>query len=306
MSKVDLLVIGGSGFVGAHLVKMATAAGYRVAYTYANHKAVLPAQAHQVKIEKKGVLEACITDTQPQIIVYCAVPPPRVDSAIHRTVNVEGVHRVIASLDTVAHQTLFVYLSTNAIFSGRQGPYRESDMPDPEARQDVYRAYALTRCEGESAALGNWPNTLVVRTATVNGRDIQGKLNVRLATPVERLLAGHPLPLFCDRYISPTLVDNLVEALLEIIDSDFTYRGILHLAGSQRVTDYEYGCYLAQHLGINEHLVEKVYMADSPLLSNGSRDGSLDTAFTQSLLRTRLLNIMEQLASTFPKTAIGG
>ncbi|MBN1878215.1 MAG: sugar nucleotide-binding protein [Anaerolineae bacterium] len=299
MSKVDLLVIGGSGFVGAHLVKMAATAGYRVAYTYANHRTVLPAQAHQVKIEEERVLEACITDTQPRIIVYCAVLPSKGDHTIHRIVNVEGVYRVLASLDAVAHQTLFVYLSTNAIFSGRQGPYRESDIPDPEARQDAYRAYALTRCEGENAALSNWSNTLVVRTATVNGRDIQGRLNARLAIPVARLLAGQPLPLFCDRYISPTSVDNLVEALLEIIGPDFTYRGILHLAGSQRVTDYEYGCYLAQHLGIEEHLVRKDYMADSPLLSNGPRDGSLDTAFTQSLLETRLLKVAEQLALTF-------
>ena len=306
MSKVDLLVIGGSGFVGAHLVKMATAADYRVAYTYANHKVVLPAQAYQVKIEEMGVLEACVTDTQPQIIVYCAVPPSQGESAIHHTVNVEGVHRVLASLSPATHQTLFVYLSTNAIFSGRQGPYRENDMPDPEARRDVYRTYALTRCEGESAALSNWSNTLVVRTATVNGRDIQGKLNARLAMPVERLLAGHPLPRFCDRYISPTLIDNLVEALLEIIGLDFAYRGILHLAGSQRVTDYEYACYLAQHLGIDASLIEKDYMADSPLLVNGPRDGSLDTTLTQSLLRTRLLRVEEQLAFTFPETAISG
>ncbi len=253
-------------------------------------------------MEEAGILEACIADTRPQTIVYCAVPPPQGENAIHRTVNVEGVHRVLDSLDGASHQTLFVYLSTNAIFSGQQGPYQENDLPDPELRQDVYRAYALTRCEGESAALNSWPNTLVVRTATVNGRDTQGKLNPRLAMPVERLLAGCPLPRFCDRYISPTLVDNLVEALLEIIGPDFAYRGILHLAGSERVTDYEYACCVARQLGVDTSLIEKDYMADSPLLVNGPRDSSLDTSLAQGFLRTRLLGVEEQLAFIFPQS----
>ncbi len=306
MSKVDLLVIGGSGFVGAHLVNLAANADYRVAYTYATHKVALPARAYQVRIEQQGFLEACIAETQPQVIVYCAAPSPRADDATHRAVNIKSVHRVLACLSTTLNRTLFVYLSTNAIFSGRRGPYREDDAPDPKVRQDVYRAYALTRREGEEVASSHWDNTLVVRTATVNGRDIQGKLNPRLAGPYNCLLAGHRLSRFCDRYISPTLVNNLAEALLETITHNFTYRGILHLAGSQRVTDFEYGCYLAQQLEIDEGLVEKEYMADSPLLANGPKDNSLNTTFAQSLLRTRLLDVEEQLAFLFPKPVIDG
>ncbi len=299
MGKVDVLVIGGSGFVGARVVKKATNAGYRVAYSYANHKIDLGARAYCVRIEEQGVLEACIADTRPRIIIYCAIAPPLDGSAIHHAVSVTGVQRVLASLDPVTQQTLFVYVSTNAIFSGRRGPYREDDRPDPEIRQDAYRAYALARCAGESVALGNWANTLVVRTATVNGRDVRGKLNPRLERLVERLRAGERLPLFCDRYISPTLVDNLVDGLIEIIGPEFTYRGVLHLAGSQRVTDHEYGRYLARQLGIDERLVEKDSMANSPLMADGPRDASLDTAFTQNLLRTRLLDVSEQLAFTF-------
>lgn len=96
----------------------------------------------------------------------------------------------------------------------------------------------------------------------------------------------------------------MAQAILEIISPDFAYRGILHLAGSERTTDYAYSCHLAQHLGVDETLVQKNYLADEPLLANGPSDNSLDTHFTQSLLRTRLLNVAEQLALIFPLAQI--
>ena len=304
MSNVDILVIGGSGFIGAHIVKAAVSKGYRVAYTYANHKVSLPARAYQVTVEQANVLETCITDTRPRIVVYCAKPELQAKEATHVKVNVKGVRRVLASLHYAA-SVLFVYLSTDTVFSGKHGPYREDSPPDPAARKDSYRAYAVTKCEGERVALANWSNTIVARTCIVNGRDVREKLNPCLALPMAHLLAGQPLARFCDRYISPTLVNNLAEALLEVIEPDFTYRGILHLAGSQRVTDYEYGRYLARRLGIDESLIVKDLMAESPLLANGPRDASLDTTFTQGLLNTRLLQIEEQLAVTFPTMSAG-
>jgi dTDP-4-dehydrorhamnose reductase len=298
MNNTDLLVIGGSGFVGAHIVKLAANQGCNVAYTYARHKIPLPARAYQVRIEQRQALKACLADTQPGIIIYCAKPETLAPGATQRAINVHGVRRVLASLNYDA-DSLFVYLSSNAVFSGQHGPYRENDVPDPGARQDAYRVYAITKYEGEKVALEDWPNSIVARTATVNGRDVHGELNPRLKTPVERLLAGHSLARFCDRYISPTLVHNLAQALLEVIKPGFTYRGILHLAGSQRVTDYAYGRYLAQRLGVDEGLITPEHMAHSPSSADGPRDSSLDTTFTSSLLNTRLLPVQEQLAATF-------
>jgi dTDP-4-dehydrorhamnose reductase len=118
--------------------------------------------------------------------------------------------------------------------------------------------------------------------------------------PVECLQTGQPVARFCDRYISPTLVDNLAAALLEVISPEFTYRGILHLAGSQRVTDYEYTRCLARCLGIDKKLVNPDYMVDSPLMMNSPRDNSLNTTFTQNLLKNSLLGVEEQLLSIFP------
>ncbi len=299
MPGVDLLVIGGSGFIGAHVVAKAIEAGQDVAYTYASRKLSSPAQAYQVKIEEDGVLETCIAETWPKAILYCAVPQPRSD-APHYIVSVLGVQRVAACLKSLKKKALLVYLSSNAVFSGKKGPYKESAKPDPEERQDSYHLYALTKFAGERTALSDWNNTIVVRTSSVDGRDVAGRINPRLSSMVERLQAKQPVPRFDDRYISPTLVDNLADALIEIMDPSFKHRGLIHISGSERLTDYEYARYLVRRLGLDEKLVAQDSLASSSFQYQRPLDMSLDTALARQMLKTRLLGVAEQLGRIFP------
>ena len=235
-------------------------------------------------------------DAQPRRIIYCAVP--RGDEMLHHAVSVEGVHRVLAILKKTSLSARFIYVSTNSVFSGLRGLNREIDIPDPENRNDQYRIYAMTRAEGERVTLTSWSNAIVVRTSNVEGRDIQGNLNPRLESLVEALNKGQSVSRFVNRIISPTLVDNFADAVLEIMSGDFSYRGILHVAGSQPLTDYEYACALARFLQVNETLVK----TDKVEISSPTRilNISLDVSFTQSLLRTQLMNVEEQLARIFP------
>lgn len=287
-SSVDLLVIGGSGFVGANLTQVAMRAGFKVAYTYSLHKLQLSADSFQVNLLEENTLEACLAKTQPKNIVYCAVP--RGDEKIHQAVSVEGVKRTLNVLNK-SFTTKFIYVSSNAVFTGKKGQYREVDKPDAEERHDDYRIYAVTRAVGEQIALNSWPNTIVVRTADVNGKDREGRLNPRLINLVEQLKSGREIQRLSLAYISPTLVDNLVGGIMEILDEKFDCRGVLHIAGCERITYYDFACMLAKFINANDFLIKpdksKVW------------DYSLDVNFTQSLLSTRLLNVEEQFRKIF-------
>ena len=115
---------------------------------------------------------------------------------------------------------------------------------------------------------------------------------------VENLQKGLPLARFTNRIISPTLVDNFTEAVLEILSERFLYRGILHVAGSQPLSDYDYALYLARCFKLDEALVKIDQVEISS--ASGVMNISLDATFTQSLLTTRLLNVREQLIKLFP------
>jgi dTDP-4-dehydrorhamnose reductase len=252
-----LLVIGGSGFIGARIVAAAAARGCRAAYTYARRSLELPAVAYRVDLAGTAdqTLETCVADVKPQTVIYCAVPQTHADWDVHHVVSVEGVKRTLDVLRDAAPTALFIYVSTDAVFGGGNGPYCESDAPEPELRRDAYRAYSLTKAAGEQVAREEWPNSIVARTATVNGYAVDGTLSRRIAELAAQLRRQRPLQRFGDRYISPTL--------LETLDPAFRYRGVLHMAGSQRVTDYEFTRCLARRLGVDESLIEVNYPAAS-------------------------------------------
>jgi dTDP-4-dehydrorhamnose reductase len=294
MANVDLLVIGGSGFVGAKLTQAAARTGLNVAYTYLNHELRLSGSPFKVDVLDAQAVELCIAKSRPGTVVYCANPPPQSYDAEHQKLSVEGVQNLIGVLDPSSCK--LVYVSTNAVFSGKRGNYSENDTPDPEDKQDLYQEYGIAKALGERLVLNDWPNSIVVRTADVNGRDVDGRLNSRLEFLVRQLRAGRELERLSRCYISPTLVDDLVAGLLQASSRNFNYKGILHLAGSERVSYYDFTRLIARQIGADEELVR-------PDVSR-EQDLSLDTKHTQQILSTRFLSVRDQLSDIFPDSGI--
>ena len=296
--NIDLLVIGGSGFVGSRLVQAALAAGLHAVYTYARRSLDLCAPAYPVDfLSDDASLEDCLRTTHPRAIVHCAVQYHG-DPAIHEAVSQRSVERLTRTLRELDEGTRLVYVSTNAVFNGWQGrAYRESD--SPAERDDHYRAYGLYRRLGEQSALAAWPEeTIVARTAHVEGRDHAGRLHWRLAQIVEPLLAGQTVTRFNDRTISPTLVDTLAAALLEMCAPDFTFRGLLHVAGCETLSDYTYARRIAARLGADPNLVQ----ANSSLPDGETRpyNIALDGSLARQVLATPMENVDQMLERIFP------
>ena len=165
-------------------------------------------------------------------------------------------------------------------------------MPDPEKRQDQYLNYALTRAQGEEVALNSWHNTIVARTSDVNGKGQAGNLNLRLANLLTRLEAGSVTERSKNAFISTTLVDNLAKCLLEVSGHNFTHYGILHLAGSEQISYFDFACRIAEKVKLDKTLIKPEFSKVWNI--------SLNAHYSQGLLRTQLLNVDEQLSAIFP------
>ncbi|MEM9950272.1 MAG: sugar nucleotide-binding protein [Chloroflexota bacterium] len=290
-----ILIIGGSGFLGARLVQYFLNNQIEVGFTFSKNQVKLNAKAYQVDLTvNDDALERCITEFEPTVIFHCAIPKEG-NEHIHQKISVASVEQIS---ELISPSTLVIYLSTNAVFNGK-GSHAENSTP--QSRTDNYRLYGMTRAKGETVTQKLCPNALIIRTDTVNGYDIDGLLNPRLRQVVDKLKSGQPVERFNDRYITPTLIDNLVEALAEVSKSDFDYRGILHIAGSERLTDFEFTQRLAQHLRVDDRLVIEQNMVENPRWDASPRDNSLDVSKAKSLLSTSLLDVDEQLLRLFSK-----
>ncbi|MDB9776104.1 NAD(P)-dependent oxidoreductase [Vicingaceae bacterium] len=154
-----------------------------------------------------------------------------------RLLNVEAVINLInASRSVDAH---LIHLSTDFIFDGENGPYKEGDTPNPLSYygQSKYDAERLLQ-ESDIA----WS---IVRTIIVYGIGEQMSRTNIVLWAKEALEKGQPLTIVNDQFRSPTLAEDLAEGCLLIADQQ--KRGVYHLSGKdimsiielvKRVADY--------------------------------------------------------------------
>ncbi|MDE1156248.1 MAG: SDR family oxidoreductase [Acidobacteriaceae bacterium] len=134
------------------------------------------------------------------------------------------------ALANAAKDVPFVFLSTDYVFDGHDGPYAEDAPAVPLS------VYGRTKLEGEQAILAAHPNSLVLRTTTVYGPDPQGKNFLYTLRRV--LTAGNTMRVPTDQLATPTYNEDLAKATLQLLAQRAT--GIVHVAGPDFLSRYDF------------------------------------------------------------------
>ncbi|MBM3133421.1 MAG: NAD(P)-dependent oxidoreductase, partial [Chloroflexi bacterium] len=276
--KVErLLITGGSGYVGQKLVAKASDR-YDVLYTWFTHPTDIPgARSARLNLLDSVQVLHLFLDFSPHAVIHTAYSQENLE------VIVSGTKHVVEASDKVGARLL--HLSTDAVFDGERGWYRENDIPNPihpygKAKAE---AEALIGCRGLQIGTGNGytsgtrldtellrqRNAVIIRISLVWGLD---PLDPRTRYIKERLEKGEKVVLFTDEYRCPIWVNELAAAILEILDSSFS--GIIHVAGPKRMSRYEFGVLLAKNMGLNPKGITPGLSHESGLVR--PRDCSLD------------------------------
>jgi dTDP-4-dehydrorhamnose reductase len=169
--------------------------------------------------------EALFERHRPQAVIHTAAMT-NVDACTEqpeacRQMNVEAV-RTLAGL-CKKHGAHLVHLSTDFVFDGRSGPYRETDTPNPLS------VYAQSKLDSEKIVLAPGVNGCVIRTIIIYGvTDDKQRSNIVLWTK-RSLEAKQPIRVITDQYRAPTLAEDLADACLEAALRKA--RGVYHVAG---------------------------------------------------------------------------
>lgn len=147
VSPEHILLTGGSGRLGAELRRLLPGI-------------VAPTRA-ELDVTVPKALEAALARHKPQLLVHAAaytdVAGAERDRALCWQVNVTGTRNVVRA--TTAAKIFFVHISTDYVFEGTTGMYREDDPLGP-----VRNYYALTKLVAEEVARLA-PRHLVIRTS---------------------------------------------------------------------------------------------------------------------------------------------
>ena len=185
--------------------------------------------------QPESIRERYLRDA-PDILIHCAAisRPPDCDRhpELAKTVNVEAT-RHLAELHP---DRPFVFLSTDVVFDGNQGDYRE------DAPLCPLSLYGETKALGEEIVARN-PASLIVRTSLNGGRSPTGDRGFNEQMELA-WRAGRSLKLFTDEFRTPIAADVTAWAIIELLIRDC--RGVVHIAGGERMSRWELGRLLAE------------------------------------------------------------
>lgn len=254
-----LLVTGGCGYLGSELVRRAPGRGWEVRATWCTRSP--DGAADWVRADVRDAEAMARAAMGVQAVIHTAYR----QGAGEWETNADGSAVVAAA----ARGARLVHLSTDLVFDGARGRYREADALRPVS------SYGRSKAEAERRVAELHPEAVLARTSLIYGGEEPG--------PQERL-AAEGTRFFVDEVRSPVQVGDLASALLDLLELDVV--GPLHLGGADDVSRFDF----AVLLGADPNTIERAHTTP-----DRAPDVSLDSSQAAVLLPTRLRGVHEVL-----------
>jgi dTDP-4-dehydrorhamnose reductase len=222
---------------------------------------------------------------QPEIIINCAaysdVDACEDNHELADRMNIE----LPANLLKYSSARL-VHYSSDYVFNGENGPYSESDQPDP------INYYGRTKLESEKLLQNSGRDYLIVRTNVLYG--LANNVRPNFITWLVDCLKQHkPVSIVTDQYNNPTYAGNLAEASIEALDLGLT--GILHIGGADYLSRYDTALLTAKALNLNVKLIGRTSSDQLRQKARRPAKGGLNITGAREILKTKLLSLEDGL-----------
>jgi len=145
----------------------------------------------------------------------------------------------------------FVHLSTDFVFDGQNGPYKETDQTNPLS------VYAKSKVNSELILQNdNYTNWSILRTIIVYGEGENLSRSNIVLWAKSALKNGKPLTIVDDQFRSPTWADDLAWACIQT--AKLNAIGIYHISGPKIFSIYDLVCEIADYYGADKELIKPI------------------------------------------------
>ncbi|ARM76957.1 dTDP-4-dehydrorhamnose reductase [Acidianus manzaensis] len=259
-----ILVTGAGGLLGKKLVKVFDD---DVVGVYYKSK---PETSRYLSLDLSSLNIKAIEDLSPDVIIHAAaltdVDKCEKDPGLARLLNVDVTREISKVAERI--NAYLVYISTDYVFDGKRGNYREDDEASP------INVYGLTKFEGEKEVMRFSSNYLIVRTSTPYGSNpASGKDNFALWL-LRKLKNGEKVRIVSDQVTSPTLNTNFALMLKECVEKKV--KGIIHLAGASPLSRYDFSVLLARTFNLDEGLISPASSSEMNWIAKRPMNSSLN------------------------------
>lgn len=243
-----VLVLGATGMLGHKIVQvlrscMETWAGVRRMPPPSLFDALFDSERTIAGVESSRMetVLAALDAAKPEVVVNC-VGVVRQSALIHDPITAIGVNALFPhqlARACAERGARLIHISTDCVFSGKKGMYREDDVPDAE---DVY---GRTKLLGDVTA----PRTLTIRTSLI-GRELHGSRGL-----IEWFLSNrnNSVPGYTRAIFSGLTTLAMGEIIRRIITEAPSLDGIYHVA-SEPISKHDLLARIGTALGLRGEL----------------------------------------------------
>lgn len=258
---MKILVTGANGLLGQTLIMQLLEKKYEVIGTGRGPTRLIAAAVEGYTYKDLDITDGPATSEfiiqeNPALIVHAAAMTQVDQCELHKqecyNVNVTATRFIIDA--ALAIQAKLIYVSTDFIFDGKDGPYREDDTPAP------VNYYGSTKLVAENAVMESGLDWAIARTILVYGTvPSVGRVNI-VGWVKTMLEEKHPINMVTDQLRTPTFVKDLARGIVLMIEKNAT--GIYHLSGEEQMTPYQMAVETARFFGLDPSLVKEAASPD--------------------------------------------
>ena len=249
-----ILITGSSGMLGKDIVEEFSDDSEIFGITRSNIKTMYPifvGDINDPQLQRKVIKEV-----KPDIIIHTAAIV-NVDLCEIEKEAANNIHAKVPENLCFLSNAKFIYISTDSVFDGQKGNYREDSLVNP------LNFYAKSKVMGEKAVLKANNKSIVVRTNIYGYHMPLGKSLAEWA--IGKLSAGNQITGFSDVMFNPLYTKQLARIIRKLIDVD--YNGIIHAVSSDVISKYDFLLKLAEEFNFNTTLVNRGSINDSRFLA---------------------------------------
>jgi dTDP-4-dehydrorhamnose reductase len=172
--------------------------------------------------------------------------------------NIKAVEYLIQA--SAKHKVYMVHLSTDFIFDGESGPYKEDD----DAKPLSY--YGQSKYEAEKLLSNSGIEYSILRTIIVYGVAAKMSRSNIVLWAKSALEKGDTVKVVNDQYRMPTLAEDIAKACILAIDK--RVKGVYHISGKDYMSVIEMVRRIAKFYGLDESLIVET---DSTTLNQAAK-----------------------------------
>ena len=169
-----------------------------------------------------------------------------------------------------------IHLSTDYVFDGKLGQYKENDITNP------INVYGVTKYKAEKFLLEKSKGSLVIRTNVLYDYQSKAKSSF-LNWVVDSLKRGEKIKVVDDQFNNPTWTDSISVVIDRAIKADLN--GLIHWGDFDWISRYDFANKIADKFNLQSNLIEPIKTEELNQVAPRPLNGGLDTTLAQDLLR---------------------